>query len=229
MAIYLAFKRNTFAAMLVQTIVKWIKPKGAIFLRNFHEGSLTINLMAQLLVDMCKTTQHDIRQSKAASIQELELVNDELTHTVFNDLCRIYLTPIAREDIYELAGQMDDVADLIFAASRSILPIKMENLRIHELHLSQCLLRMTEIIVKMTEALQKGDFDNALKEIDKIRMLEREADDLYDQGMKYLYDNEPHFKDFIRSREVLMSLEKTADACGEVANSIDNIIWKRIA
>lgn len=202
--------------------------KDKLFYSYFTQASGTIVEMAGLLCDMCKTLDYSHRNQLANQIEQLENRNDELTHTIFTQLTKIYLTPISREDIYELAGNLDDVADFIYASSKSLIPIKMEKLGIDKLLFAQNISTMSHTLRVMMQYLEQNNHEAALKQVAVLRQQEHEADDLYELAMKHLYAAEHDFKDFIRSREVFLNLETTADKVEAVANTTDNIIWKHI-
>jgi uncharacterized protein Yka (UPF0111/DUF47 family) len=54
----------------------------------------------------------------AEQIKRLEHECDQFTHEVVNRLDRTFITPIDREDIYKLAGDLDDVIDVIDGVAR---------------------------------------------------------------------------------------------------------------
>jgi len=47
-----------------------------------------------------------------ARLRDLEHMGDEITHCIVKELNRTFITPFDREDIYALAGAVDDVIDL---------------------------------------------------------------------------------------------------------------------
>src|SRR4029077_8502560 len=52
------------------------------------------------------------------AIKRLEHEADQLTHEVVNRLHRTFITPLAREDIHQLASDLDDVMDAIDGTAR---------------------------------------------------------------------------------------------------------------
>ena len=55
-----------------------------------------------------------------SQIEDLEHVNDDLTHKIFTELGRNFITPFDREDIHYLASALDDICDYIFASAKKI-------------------------------------------------------------------------------------------------------------
>jgi uncharacterized protein Yka (UPF0111/DUF47 family) len=64
-----------------------------------------------------------IRQIKGA-----ELVGDDITRKLLNEIDCTFITPIDREDIHELINKMDDIVDYIYSASTKINFYKLSNL-----------------------------------------------------------------------------------------------------
>ena len=60
----------------------------------------------------------DRRTPQVDAIKRLEHECDELTHEVITRLDRVFITPLDREDIHELASGLDDVIDLIDGFAR---------------------------------------------------------------------------------------------------------------
>ena len=72
------------------------------------------------LKEMVNEPDVDIRANLLAQIENLEHKNDDLTHTIFTELGRNFITPFDREDIHYLATSLDDIADYIYASAKKI-------------------------------------------------------------------------------------------------------------
>src|SRR5258706_6567164 len=57
----------------------------------------------------------------AERIKALEHEGDEITHRLFSESARVFITPLDREDIHGLASSLDDVLDNIDAAAARII------------------------------------------------------------------------------------------------------------
>src|SRR5512146_492696 len=55
--------------------------------------------------------------AKAQAIKDVEHAGDELTHETYEQLNRIFVTPLDREDIGAITSALDDVIDLVEAAA----------------------------------------------------------------------------------------------------------------
>jgi hypothetical protein len=67
--------------------------------------------MSTTLQEMVYESDEDKRASILAQIENLEHKNDDLTHNIFTELGRNFITPFDREDIHQLATALDDIAE----------------------------------------------------------------------------------------------------------------------
>jgi predicted phosphate transport protein (TIGR00153 family) len=164
---------------------------------------------------------------KFERIREIESEGDLLTHEVIDRLNRTFITPIDREDIHRLAGQIDDICDIIQAMSD----------RMQLYHLSA---PMPETMVKMTDLLETSAevTEAAVKEFHnfkgtsrvhdlciKIKHIENEADDLLKHALAGLFQTNDVMQ-VIKWKEIYESVERAHDKLSEIANTIEGVIVK---
>jgi uncharacterized protein Yka (UPF0111/DUF47 family) len=68
------------------------------------------------------------RRAVAARIRELEHTGDEITHALIRRLNATFVPPLDRDDIYRLAGGLDDVLDFVEEAADLILLYSVDEL-----------------------------------------------------------------------------------------------------
>src|SRR6266498_3420109 len=103
---------NIFARLLA--------PKNKIFYELFEKSADNVKQMGQLLANVIGEPDFDKRQGLITQMENVEHDNDELTHLLFTELGRNFITPFDREDIHYLATSLDDIADTIYAAAKKI-------------------------------------------------------------------------------------------------------------
>jgi uncharacterized protein Yka (UPF0111/DUF47 family) len=183
--------------------------------------------MGKLLEQLVFEADSDKRDAIAKQLEDYEHKNDELTHRVFQELSRNFITPFDREDIHYLATALDDVADYIWASAKKI--------QFHGVNpQDQGIQKMAEVIRQ--SATEIGNAVSQLRELKnpgkiteslvKINSMENHADDIFDMSIKNLFDKENDFKELIRRREVYTVMEVATDKCEDVANVIETIIVK---
>ena len=183
---------------MINSIMKIFLPKDRVFYQLFEEVAVKVLEMARKLKEVVHEPDYDKRSAIASQIEELEHVNDDLTHKIFTELGRNFITPFDREDIHYLASALDDRADYIFATS---------NVAVHELRDMKNLRKITESLVK-------------------INSIENQADDIFDMSIERLFATELDAKEVIKKREIYQAMEITTDKCEDAANVIESIIVK---
>src|SRR6476619_3500735 len=103
---------NIFARLLA--------PKNKVFYELFEKSADNVQQMGVLLMQVTSESDFDRRQTIISQMEDVEHANDELTHLLFTELGRNFITPFDREDIHYLASALDDIADFIFASAKKI-------------------------------------------------------------------------------------------------------------
>ena len=131
------------------SIFKVFLPKDRVFYQLFEEVAEHVHEMGVKLKEMVNESDPDKRASILAQIENLEHTNDDLTHNIFTELGRNFITPFDREDIHYLATSLDDIADYIYASAKKInfYKINPNDLGIHKL---------TELVLQGTIETKKA-------------------------------------------------------------------------
>ena len=104
--------------MGLNSIMKIFMPKDRIFYSLFEDVAETVSKMGKTLKQIVTQPDFDKRAVLISQIEDLEHVNDDLTHKIFTELGRNFITPFDREDIHYLASALDDICDYIFASAK---------------------------------------------------------------------------------------------------------------
>jgi uncharacterized protein Yka (UPF0111/DUF47 family) len=210
---------NIFARLLA--------PKNKIFYELFEKSADNVHQMGMLLMKVINEPEFDKRQTVISQMEDVEHANDELTHLLFTELGRNFITPFDREDIHYLASALDDIADFVFASAKKINFYRVDpnDTGIHKL---------TELIIQSTGEVRKavGELRNMKNMrlitecLVRINSLENEADDIFDMSIERLFATEPDAKEVIKKREIYQVMETATDKCEDAANVIESIIVK---
>lgn len=213
--------------MAFTSFMKLFSPKDKVFYGLFEEVANNGALMAAKLLALVSETDFTKRASMIKPIEDLEHANDELTHRIFTELGRNFITPFDREDIHHLASSLDDIADYIYASAKKI---KLY----HVNPTDDGIQKLAQLIVESTMHVQKAvlelrDMKNVRSITDalvKINSIENQADDISDQYIERLFSMEVDAKEIIKKREIYQVLEDVTDKCEDAANVIESIIVK---
>ncbi|WP_407523231.1 DUF47 family protein [Lacibacter sp. MH-610] len=211
----------------INSFMKLFLPKDKIFYKLFEEVSVTSLEMSRLLKKMVSEPSFDEREKILREIEDLEHKNDDITHKIFTELSRNFITPFDREDIHYLASAMDDVADYIFASAK-----KINFYRVDPLH--ESFSKMAELIVQGCDNIAKAvselkDMKNMRQITDalvRVNSIENQADDIFDLSIERLFATEADAKEVIKKREIYQVMEIATDKCEDAANVIESIIVK---
>ena len=113
------------------------------FFDLFEKLATTVLTGAEELLDLLKN--YSDLDKKTQRVLDIEHEGDELTHEVMRRLNTSFVTPFDREDIQQLASNLDDVLDHIEAAA--------EFLQLHKI--DQPLPQMISLMETLTDASRK--------------------------------------------------------------------------
>jgi predicted phosphate transport protein (TIGR00153 family) len=213
--------------MGLSSFMKIFMPKDRVFYSLFEEVADSVARMGKLLKAVVGEPDFDKRAALISQVEDQEHVNDDLTHKIFTELGRNFITPFDREDIHYLASALDDICDYIYSAAKKINFYKVNP--------------NDSGIQKMADLIDQGaeQIKNAVKELRnmrdmrkitdalvKVNNFENQADDIFDMSIDRLFETEPDAKEVIKKREIYQVMEIVTDKCEDAANVIESIIIK---
>jgi predicted phosphate transport protein (TIGR00153 family) len=161
-----------------------------------------------------------------AEIKRLETEGDRLTEQIIVLLNTQYITPFDREDIYELAKEIDDVVDFIENASDLLDLYKVD--RPMPQALDQCRV-LVEAAEHLTNALAElRGFRRAERHLLEVKRLEDEGDRIVRDAIANLFENHVDPMTVIRWKDIFEALEDAIDACETAADVVGNIVVKNL-
>jgi len=158
-------------------------------------------------------------------IKAAETAGDVITRDLITLLNTQYLTPFDREDIYQLATEIDDVVDYLEEASDLLGLYGVEMPTRHAVEQCGILVKAVEQLATACNNLKgMGGVQGALVE---VKALEDEGDRVLRDALGSLFRDEridPLI--VIRWKDIYEALERALDACETAANVIANIYVK---
>lgn len=211
----------------LNSFLKIFMPKNRVFYELFEKVADNVSKMGSQLKDVVAEPDFDKRAALIIQIEDLEHANDELTHNLFTELGRNFITPFDREDIHYLATSLDDIADYIYASAKKINfyrvnPNDMGMQKFSELIEQSC----QQVKIAVTELRDMKNMRNITEALVKINSIENQADDIFDMSIERLFATEPDAKEVIKKREIYQVMEIVTDKCEDASNVIESIIIK---
>lgn len=203
-------------------------PRDAQFFAFFRDGAANAVEVAEVLAEML-VTMEDVER-KARRLRDLEHRGDEITHQVFHALNSTFVTPIDRDDIRDLASQIDDFVDYMEEAGRRLYLYRMEEPNERAILFGKVLSEQAQIMADAIPKLENAkERDQVLRHTVEINRLENEADDALSQALAVLYDGVediPALIKAIRWGELYQLLEDATDRAESVAHTMEGIVLK---
>ncbi|PWU04948.1 MAG: DUF47 domain-containing protein [Bacteroidetes bacterium] len=213
--------------MAINSFMKIFLPKDRVFYNLFEQVSAKVVTMSHKLKEAVNEHDFDKRATITSQIEELEHVNDDLTHKIFTELGRNFITPFDREDIHYLASALDDIADYIFASSKKINFYRVNTNDLGMQKFADLIVQGCEYIHSAVSELRNmKNLRQITEALVKINSIENQADDVFDMSIERLFATEPDAKEVIKKREIYQVMEIATDKCEDAANVIESIIVK---
>jgi len=213
--------------MAINSFLKIFMPKNRIFFELFEKVADNVAQMGTLLKDLVAEPDFDKRASLISQEEDLEHANDELTHQIFTELGRNFITPFDREDIHYLATSLDDIADYIYASAKKINFYRVNPNDMGIQKLAELIEQgAQQIRISVRELRNMKNMRNITEALVKINSIENQADDIFDMSIERLFATEPDAKEVIKKREIYQVMEIVTDKCEDASNVIESIIIK---
>jgi predicted phosphate transport protein (TIGR00153 family) len=157
-------------------------------------------------------------------VKELEHEGDRLTHELVDLLNRTFVTPFDRDDMYRLAGALDDICDHVDEAAGRIVSYGVSEIREQARGQAQVIHRAAGKLAEAVGGLE--GFKESRRELIELRELEDEGDRLQHDGVSSLFGGDADPLTVIRWKDIHEGLEEAVDACENAADVLEAILVK---
>lgn len=210
--------------MKLRNLFHFFQPKDKVFFELFEK--ITTNLVEMSAVFKTETDKKSgLKPDLLERMKHFEHINDEYTHTVYDELNKNFITPFDREDIQQLVSRLDDIADYIHASTEYIIlyetPYQDAYSQFAEIIFEAC----KEVQTAMRHLKEFRNEDEVMKSCIRVNALENEADRLLSRSMVELFKTNDPVR-IIKVSKVLENLEIATDQAESVANIIHNVMIK---
>ena len=200
-----------------------------VFVRNdreffdlFEQAAGNIVRAADMLDQMLGS--YPERADLARDILICEQEGDRITHDIIRRLNQASVTPIDREDIYELASGLDDIVDYTEEVADYLGLYKIEAPMAQGQALAHILLQASrQIADAMPHMRTFQDISHSTAEVNR---LENDGDRVSREAMASLFDTGIDPMVVIRWKDLFERLEAAIDSTEKVANILEGIVIK---
>ena len=149
---------------------------------------------------------------------------DKLAHEALDRLDRTFITPFDREDIYTLAGSLDDIMDYLEEAVDLVVLYNVEELPKGVEQQIEVLARAAELTAEAMPNLRT--MSNLTEYWIEVNRLENQADQIHRKLLAQLFNGKYDAIEVLKLKQIVDVLEEAADAFEHVANTVETIAVK---
>jgi uncharacterized protein len=199
-----------------------IAPRDREFFDLFEEAGGNVLRATGLLDEMLRDFPE--KSELARDILICEQDGDRITHDIIQRLNQTFVTPLDREDIYEMASALDDVVDYTEEVADYLGLYKIEAPMDQAQELAKVLHACGRQIAEAMPRLR--GFKDISKYTVEINRLENDGDRITREAIASLFDTGIDPMVVIRWKDIFERLEEAIDATEHVANILEGIAIK---
>jgi uncharacterized protein Yka (UPF0111/DUF47 family) len=196
-------------------------PQDKIFFDLFEKQAAVVKEAAWQLVAL--TEDFTNVKEKRHAIEKLEHKGDQITHDIYDQLNRTFITPLDPEEISRLASAMDEVLDYIDGATEKMFYYGIESTDSHMIELAKLIHMSTVEIESAVKGIRSIKDPRYVEErCIEVNRLENLADDVLAHAVTDLFRTTDAIT-IIKLKDIYEHLETATDYCEDVANVLSDI------
>ncbi|PKM84959.1 MAG: DUF47 domain-containing protein [Firmicutes bacterium HGW-Firmicutes-11] len=182
---------------------------------------------ARMLIDTMQNYHPEELDQKRIEMHKIEHDCDIAKHQMIEHLAKEFITPIEREDIMEMAHQIDNITDAIEDVMMRLYMFNITSIRSDALEMAQiiekCCFAVKEALVEFPDFRRSKTLHQYIVEVNR---LEEEGDRLYMEATRRLYISDLEAVAVNAWTHVFHIMEKACDACEDVSDVIESVMMK---
>jgi predicted phosphate transport protein (TIGR00153 family) len=209
---------------MVAGFLSWIRSNEKEIIGALEEQGANLLKAADALVELVSNFDH-VGERKV-SIKDIEHKGDDIAHGLYLLLDKTFVTPLDREDISNLTGEVDEILDYIDGAADRFVLFKIAKPTQYMIELAKILLSATqEVHILMTKLRGFKNSAELIEHCRNISKYEHEADAIYRLAIAELFETDDAIE-IIKLKEIYLILEDAVNRCQDVADTFEDIALK---
>lgn len=161
-------------------------------------------------------------------LRDIEHEADVTCHEIYDKLNRTFVTPFDREDIRELAGELDTVVDLIESVGNRMFLYQIDKSTEDLVQLTDILWQATENVRKAVAELKNAEKSRRVMDYCiEVNRLENAGDHALGVAIGKLFQGKPDPLEVMKWKEIYETIEEAIDKCEDVAHTLETILVKQ--
>lgn len=187
--------------------------------KNFHRGAIIANI---IMKDISTISIH------IKEIVDLEHKADKVNQEVIMKLCKVFITPIDREDFYQLSCGLESCIDTLQGSLIRINLYHIDASTPAAIEITEQIELMgieLETIFSLLKNINRNEAE-LMERANRLSQIETEIDNIYRRETSRIFGGGVELLDIIRWKDILNSLEETADKVESLGNIIKEVTMK---
>jgi len=197
------------------------------YFKNFLECAVLAENAANCLVECLENYDLEKINDMLEKMHTFEHNADMKKHEMNETLARAFVTPVDREDLDMLSGQLDNVCDMVEEILQKFYIYNIKHVEPVAIEFAKKLVKSCELLVKIMsefENFKKSKIMHSL--IVSCNDVEEECDQLYLTAMHNLTKSSTNVLTKISWYKIFDCFEACADACENVSDCVRSVIMK---
>lgn len=210
------------------SLEQWLKkllPKQERFFAILSEQVRVLRRMTQYLQKFSEPGAAN-NEEFYTRCHEIEQQGDELVKEMAGTLAKTFVTPLDREDLYQIAVLTENALDACDEAARQfkLLPPKEnhDNITVFLNVLDET----AQYLVSSMDALAAKKFSVIVTNDEQVKRLEKTADSYYREQITELFNNCHDMKLLFIEKEIIEKLEEASDQMAHLSTFLTNLAVK---
>ena len=190
---------------------------------NLAEHCITASKQFQENMNKGSFSEDDVKKIKI-----IEKAADSIVYEIVEKLNKTFITPIDREDIHQLAHELDSVIDLMLKVSNHMKIYKITEINPKFVEEVKLIDRSVEALSKAVKGLRNmKEMKQILRYCTEVNLIEDEGDQLRNDVMEQLFGNKNEAIYIMKWKDIFQTAEKVLDQCDDVAKIVESILVKQ--
>jgi len=164
---------------------------------------------------------------KCKLMHQIENEEDGMKHNMMRRLSKEFIPPLDREDIIEMANELDNVTDKIEDILMRMHMYNIQTIRPEAISYADIIMRSCTTLQKAIKEFPNFRKSSILNDlIIEINTIEEEGDRLYIEAVRNLFKHETNPIAITAWSKLFDLMEDSCDACEHVANVMETVMMK---
>lgn len=197
------------------------------YFENFAERTVLSKQAAEYLVKCLENYNPESIEDMLVEMHAIEHSADKKKHEMNAALAKAFVTPVDREDLDMLSGQLDSVTDKIEEVLQKFFIYNIQEVNPAAIEFAKNIVKSCDLLSQLMDEFENFKKSKKLNElIVQLNDLEEDCDKFYLSSMRELTKNSADVLTTVSWTKIYDCLESCVDTCEHVSECVRAVIMK---